>query len=141
MSKRFFLFLILAATGACGGRAPSSGAPEAMSASAQPSGRRNPSVITQDELKDPSLSGQSVLEVVRKLRPNFLTTRGIQSRNNPESGKVHASINGTAVLPLDYLRTMALAGVVEIQFLSPAAAMQRFGGAAQEGPVILVRTM
>ena len=140
MSKRFSLLLILAATGACGGRAPSSGGPEAVPASA-PSGRRNPSVITLDELKDPALSGQSVLEVVRKLRPNFLSTRGIQSRNNPESGKVHASINGTGVVPLDYLRTMALAGVVEIHFLNAAAAMQRFGGAAQEGPVILVRTL
>jgi hypothetical protein len=30
--------------------------------------------------------------------------------------------------------------VLEIQFLSVAAAMQKFGGAAREGPVILVRT-
>jgi hypothetical protein len=43
---------------------------------------------------------------------------------------VHASINGVAVVPLDELRTMLLAGVVEIRFLSAAAAMQRFGGAA-----------
>ena len=138
MSKHFILLLIVAATGACSKSAPSS---EAMPASAQPSGRRNASVITLDELLDPALSGQTVLEVVRKLRPNFLTTRGLQSRNNPEAGKVHVSINGSGVVSLDYLRTMALAGVTEIRLLSAAAAMQRFGGAAQEGPVILVVTM
>ena len=31
--------------------------------------------------------------------------------------------------------------VVEIRFLNPAAAMQKFGGSALEGPVILVKTM
>jgi hypothetical protein len=30
--------------------------------------------------------------------------------------------------------------VVEIRFLTPSQAMQRFGGAAREGPVILVKT-
>lgn len=94
-----------------------------------------------DELRDPGLAGQSVLEVVRKLRPNFLSSRGVQSRSNPEAGRVHASINGNGVVSLDELRTMHTAGVVEIRFLNAAAAMQRFGGAAQEGPVILVQTM
>lgn len=141
MSKGLSLFLFLAAAGACGGRAASSGAPEGLPASSQSSARRNPSVISTGELRDPALSGQSVLEVVRKLRPNFLSSRGVQSRNNPEAGQVHASINGAALVPLDYLRTMDSAGVVEIRFLNAAAAMQRFGGAAQEGPVILVRTM
>jgi hypothetical protein len=135
------VFLLLAATAACAGRAPSSGAPESTEPVAQSSVRRDPNVITLDELTDPSLAGQSVLEAVRKLRPNFLSTRGIQSRNNPESGRVHASVNGVSVVPVDELRTMLLAGVVEIRFLSAAAAMQRFGGAAQEGPVILVKTL
>jgi hypothetical protein len=103
--------------------------------------RRDPNVIMADELSNASLAGLSVFEVVRRLRPNYLSSRGVQSRNNPESGRVHASINGVGVVSIDELRTMVAAGVVEIRFLSPAAAMQRFGGAAQEGPVILVRTM
>jgi len=35
---------------------------------------------------------------------------------------------------------MHVASVLDIRFLDAAAAMQRFGGAAREGPVILVRT-
>ena len=135
------MLLLLAATGACAGRQPSSGATGDAAAASQQSGRRDPNVIGMDELSDPALRGQSVLEVVRSLRPNFLANRGVQSRSNPESGKVHASINGVGVVSLDELRTMHMAAVVEIRFLSAAAAMQRFGGAAQEGPVILVLTM
>lgn len=136
-SKSFRVLLLLAATGACAGRAPSSGA---AGETRESSVRRDPNVISMDELSDPALRGQSVLEVVRTLRPNFLVNRGVQSRSNPESGRVHASINGVSVVSLDELRPMHVAGVVEIRFLSAAAAMQRFGGAAQQGPVILVRT-
>jgi hypothetical protein len=128
----FQAVLLLAGTLACAGR-PSSTEGGAV--------RRDPNVIMADELSETSLAGMSVLEVVRRLRPNFLSTRGVQSRSNPESGRVHASINGNGVVSLDELRTMQTAGVVEIRLLSAAAAMQRFGGAAQEGPVILVRTI
>lgn len=131
--RSFGVALVLAATCACAGQGSSAGSPA--------SGRLNPSLITVEELRDPSLAGQSVLEVVRKLRPNFLSSRGVQSRNNPQSGQVHASINGVGVVSVEELRSMVLAGVVEIRLLSAAAAMQRFGGAAQEGPVILVITM
>jgi len=128
----FRAVLLLAATLACAGR-PSSTEGGSV--------RRDPNVILADELSETSLAGMNVLEVVRRLRPNFLATRGVQSQSNPESGRVHASINGNGVVSLDELRTMQTAGVVEIRLLSVAAAMQRFGGAAQEGPVILVRTI
>lgn len=145
LASKSFRVLLLAAlgalTGACAARAPSSGAAGDAPATSQSPARRDPMVIAMDELSDPALRGQSVLEVVRVLRPNFLSNRGIQSRVNPEAGRVHASINGIGVVSLDELRTMHLAGVVEIRFLNAAAAMQKFGGAAQEGPVILVRTM
>jgi hypothetical protein len=136
-SKSLCLLMLLTAVGACAGGKSSLGA----AGDTRSTVRRDPNVIAMDELRDPTLSGQSVLEAVRKLRPNFLSSRGVQSRANPESGQVHASINGISVVPLEELRTMQLEGVVEIRFLNAAAAMQRFGGAAQEGPVILVVTM
>ena len=58
----------------------------------------------------------------------------------PQAYGAAQSINGVGVVSVNELNNMVLAGVVEIRFLSAAAAMQRFGGASQEGPVILVLT-
>jgi hypothetical protein len=150
MSMRFFgTCLLLAAGAACS----SGGASRAESdASAQPetSVRRDRTVIRRDELADPAVAGRNVLEAVRSLRPQFLTVRGTHTLQDtatarrgmvdPEAGKVHASIDGTKVVSLDELASIPASSVMEIRFLTPAQAMQRFGGAAREGPVILVTT-
>ena len=109
---------------------------------------RDRNVITAEELAAPELQAQSVLEVIRRLRPNFLSVRGTQSclsstcsTNDVESGKVHASIDGNPVVSLSEIGTMHVANIVEIRFLDAAAAMQKFGGSAHEGPVILIKTM
>jgi hypothetical protein len=107
-------------------------------------------VITREELADPSVAGRNVLEVVRSLRPQFLTVRGTHTLQDTatarqgvvaqDAGKVHASIDGTKIVSIDELAGLSASSVVEIRFLTPAQAMQRFGGAAREGPVILVTT-
>lgn len=111
---------------------------------------RDRNVITQEELADPAVSGRNVLEVVRSLRPQFLTVRGTHTLQDtstarkgmvdPEAGKVHASLDGTKIVSVEELAGINANTVVEIRFLNPAQAMQRFGGAAREGPVILVKT-
>jgi len=127
--------VLLAATTACAGRAPSSEAREDRPA------RRQRDVITRDELSDPALRAQSVLEVVTLLRPHFLGDRGSHSFQPSAAGQVHVSIDGGRIMPLEELRGIHAVGVVEIRYLNAAAAMQKFGGAALEGPVILVLTM
>lgn len=107
--------------------------------------RRDKNVITQEELADPAVSGRNVLEAVRSLRPQFLTVRGTHtlqttSAADPETGKVHASLDGTKIVSVEELAGINANTVVEIRFLNPSQAMQRFGGAAREGPVILVKT-
>jgi hypothetical protein len=115
---------------------------------------RNRDIITRDELTSPNVSGLTVLDAVRSLRPQYLSVRGqntmpAKENNNPdgrqlvdqESGKVHASIDGVKVVAVEELASLRPGTVVEVRFLSPAAAMQRFGGAARQGPVILVKTM
>jgi len=42
---------------------------------------------------------------------------------------------------VEELKRLHVNGVVEIRLLGPAAAMQKFGGSAREGSVILVLTM
>jgi hypothetical protein len=148
--------LVVALAGACasgGGARTEAPAPESTT-SAQVSAtaaRRQRDVISRDELADPAVSGRNVLEVVRSLRPHFLTVRGghtLQDTStarkgvvDQEAGKVHASIDGSKIISIEELAGITAGSVLEIRFLSPSQAMQRFGGAAREGPVILVKTM
>ena len=129
--------LVLLVVGACAsGSAASAPAPSSL--------RRDPSVITQDELMDPAVGELTVYEAIQRLRPNFFSTRGTQTIANQgsgESGKVHASIDNAGVVELDQLKRIRASGVIEIRLLSPAAAMQRFGGSSKSGAVIAVRTM
>jgi len=150
--NRVAVCVLLAATTACAGRAPSSEGREERPA------HRERDVITSDELSDPALRALSVMDVVQLLRPHFLNDRGSHSipysgaggsdaekargaAVDPGTGKVHVSIDNGKILPLEELRGIHANGVIEIRYLNPAAAMQKFGGAALEGPVILVRTM
>jgi hypothetical protein len=119
-----------------------------MTADAQPvtpEARRDRDVITKDEMTRVNVGSQNVLEVVTSLRPAFLSVRGLHNvagaGGDPEAGKVHASIDGNKLIAVSELRSVLAGAVREIRYLSPSAAMQRFGGDAREGPVILVTTM
>ena len=105
-----------------------------------PTGRLQRDVITHAELSDPTIRDLTVLEVVRRLRPSFLADRGVQSKETPESGRVHASVDGIAVLPLDELQSIPVSAISEIRYLNPGAAQLKFGMRAYAGPVILVLT-
>lgn len=111
----------------------------------------NRDVITEADIAaDPALKAQSVLEVIRRLRPHFLTDRGTSGmtaqddRGNtygdPEAGKVHVSIDNARVSPLSELSALHAGNVVEIRFLNVAQAMQKFGTLSRQGPVIFVKT-
>lgn len=155
--NRLGMCVLVAASTACAGRAPSTNTSEDLMSRPLTSTRRQRDVISKEELSDPTVQSQSVLEVVRLLRPHFLNDRGSHGipysgsggtdadkarlAVDPGTGRVHASIDNGKVVSLDELKNLHVNGVVEIRYLSPAAAMQKFGGAALEGPVILVRTM
>ena len=147
---RLFLAVVTATATACASGGAAASAPgtspgEAPSTTA----RRDASIITQAELLDPALKSLNVYDAIKTLRPNFLSNRGTQTisfeGNNGlvdnESGKVHASIDNSGVLPVEELKRVPVTGVVEVRLLTPAAAMQRFGATAKQGAVIAVRTM
>ena len=136
--KTLCVFVLLTVAACAGGGAAPASAPAPSSL------RRDPSVITQDELIDPAVGDLTVYEAILRLRPNFFSTRGTQTIANQgsgESGKVHASIDNAGVVELDQLKRIRASEVIEIRLLSPAAAMQRFGGSSKSGAVIAVRTM
>ena len=122
----------------CSARTPVAGATDGPHSAPQ----RNRDLITQDDLSaDPILRAQSVLEVVRALRPHFLNDRGATALSDPEAGRVHASIDDGRIVPIGELNGMHANEVIEIQYLNASQALQKFGTAARQGPIILVTTM
>ena len=142
MRQRTIMMCLAFAVGAaCAGHGTPE--PDASPAGAPtPSRGRDRNLITRDELSEnPTMNAQSVLDAIRSLRPHFLTQRGKNSHSDDEAGKVHVSVDGARPTPIEELAMMHVASVLDIRFLDVATAMQRFGGAAREGPVILVRTI
>lgn len=139
--KTFCVMLLVVASSASTTGCASGGTPASSSSVQTPTTRRDRDVITRAELADPGMSALSVYEAIQSLRPNFLSRRGTQGLLSNESGRVLASIDGAAVIALEELKRLLVNGVVEIRLLSPAAAMQKFGGSAKQGAVILVSTM
>ena len=136
-SKTSWMFLLAAAVACASGGAP----PSTTEASPPPAARRDRNVITMEDLADPSISVLSVYEAIRILRPHFLSNRGSQSTRDPEAGRVHAAIDAGGIVSVEELKQLHVNGVLEIRLLDAAAAMLRFGGAANQGAVIVVRTM
>ena len=104
-------------------------------------------MITSAELSKPELGSQSLLNVIRSLRPTYLVNRGQQSvscattggcSDATDEGMVHASVDNGRIVRLEELEAIHVATVQEVRYLNPAAAMNKFGGAARSGPVILV---
>jgi hypothetical protein len=143
--KHFASCALVVASAACAGKAPApetGGAPEQQGAPG-----RNRDVITAAELSKPELGSQSLLNVIRSLRPTYLVNRGQQSvscattggcSDANDEGTVHASVDNGRIVRLEELEGIHVATVQEVRYLNPAAAMNKFGGAARSGPVILV---
>ena len=120
----------------CSPRTPVAGATDGQRSVSQ----RNRDLITQDDLST-DLRAESVLEVIRTLRPHFLNDRGTAALSDPEAGRVHASVDDGRIVPIGELNGMHGSEVIEIRFLNASQALQKFGTAARQGPIILVTTM
>ena len=138
MSIRVARVCALLALSAC---ASTAGSAAGVGAATPQAASRDRNLISQEELSAPDVRARSVLDYIRTARPHFLTQRGKNSHSDAEAGKVHVSIDNGRILPVEELQNIHAGTVIEIRYLEPSAAMQKFGGAAREGPVILVRTI
>lgn len=129
--------LLVSALGCASAATPATGS--TASTNAAPAKRRNVDVITAEELTDPSVNTGNVLDAIRRLRPQFLATRGSMSVMNSSAGSTHVSIDGSALQAMTTLSQMQASEVAEIRYLSPSDAAQRFGTGAASGAVILVK--
>ena len=144
-SRKLLVCLALSASAACASAKTGS----SVAADETPRVNRDRNLITQAEIDaNASLKASSALDMVKALRPQYFTDRGTQTvmdknagtSQDPEAGSVHASINGGRIVSVNDLADLHGSEVLEVRFLNSAQAMQRFGTAARQGPIILVNT-
>ena len=104
----------------------------------QPKAKKDPYVITKDELMDPSITSRDALTALRHLRPNFFTYRGPTTPNDYTAGHTQISQDYGPLRPVDELAAMNTMTFVEVRFLNAEAATGRFGLNANGGPVIVL---
>jgi hypothetical protein len=135
--RRRFLVVLLLAGAAC---APKSTSASAGATSVTPRVRKNPDVISQEELRDPTIAGVDAMTAIRQLRPAFFRNRGPQSFTNATAGQVQVSQDYGPLQPVSQLSTVDTRSLVEVRYLNANDAQNRFGINANGGPVIVVMT-
>ena len=97
----------------------------------------NPNILTAAEIARGAASQGTAYDALRRLRPQFLQTRG-QPESAGTEPSILVSIDGGSLTRVDALQSIAATMVREIRYLNASEALQRFGLLAQNGPVILV---
>jgi hypothetical protein len=136
-ARRRFLVALLAVGAAC---AQSSSGTSTASAPGSVRVRKNPDVISQDELRDPTVAGVDALTAIRQLRPAFFRNRGPQSFSNATAGQVQVSQDYGPLQSVNNLSAIDTRSLVEVRYLNANDAQSRFGINANGGPVIVVLT-
>lgn len=94
-------------------------------------------MITADEIDRANAS--NAYEIVERLRPAFLRTRGAESLQNPTPPTPIIYLDGMRYGTLQTLASVPAIGIVSIQYLNAIDATQRFGF-GNEGGAILITT-
>jgi len=106
----------------------------------QPKAKKNPYVITREELMDPAITSRDALTALRHLRPNFFTYRGPTDPIDYKAGHTQVSQDYGPLQALSALAAVDTRSLVEVRYLNANDAQNRFGINANGGPVIVVMT-
>ena len=136
-ARRRFLVALLVVGAAC---AQSSASTSSGTTAAAPRVRKNPDIISQDELRDPTIAGADAMTAIRQLRPAFFRERGPQSFQNAAAGKVQISQDYGPLQAVGNLTSIDTRSLVEVRYLNANDAQNRFGINANGGPVIVLLT-
>jgi hypothetical protein len=129
--------LVIGASCARSTSSTTSGAQEGAAARAEQISK-NPNIISQQELLDPSIMSLDLASAIRRLRPSFFRSSGPQSFSNGSAGSVQYSHDFGPLLPISQLSSLNTMAIVEIRYLDVNAAQNRFGINANGGPVIVL---
>ena len=138
LSRRLSLVVLLAAGAACAQKTASTSSTVAPQGSSR--ARKNPDVISQEELRDPTIAGTDAMTAIRQLRPAFFRTRGPMSFQNTTAGQVQVSQDYGPLQSVNALSAVDTRGLVEVRYLNANDAQNRFGINANGGPVIVLVT-
>jgi len=135
-TRRTFAALLLLAGAACSSQPK----PATIGQSGAPAERvrRNPNVISREELQDPAVAGGDAMTTIRQLRPAFFRNRGPQSFSNASAGTVQISQDYGPLQPVGQLSSLDTRSLVEVRYLDANDAQSRFGINANGGPVIVL---
>ena len=97
-------------------------------------GRRNPDLLVGTELH--SQPGISLYDQIRRVRPRWLSTRGVNSPTQANDGIV-VYHNGVRLGGVSNLRDFIVDAVESVQFLSGPEAASRFGLDHQYGAILV----
>lgn len=134
-------FGLVAAACASGG---SSSSPAAASGAASSTGRRgNANLITESEIAGANL--ETIYDVIERLRPNMLRTRGqvgrLSGATDTESGasssRIRVYLNGSSIGDASMLRGIQAASVKQVDYLSSSDATTRFGTGHDAGAILI----
>ena len=131
-TRGLLVALLLLSASCAGSSTPEAGTPK-------PVVDRN--VISNEELQNPVLRGMDAMRAIQYLRPAFFRASGPQSFVNANAGMTQFSMDYGPLQPLSHLTalpSLSLQMVYEIRYLDLNDAQNRFGIAAQNGPVIVV---
>jgi hypothetical protein len=137
-SRRLSLVVLLVAGAACAQKTASTSSTVAPQGSSR--ARKNPDVISQEELRDPTIAGTDAMTAIRQLRPAFFRTRGPMSFQNTTAGQVQVSQDYGPLQSVNALSAVDTRGLVEVRYLNANDAQNRFGINANGGPVIVLVT-
>lgn len=112
----------------------------AAASSSGATGDRRSQVITQKEVSASGMSG-SAFEVITRLRPNFLVSRGQTTLNNGQSVSAYPNVylDGVAFGDINTLRNIDSAQIGEIRLYQAWEAQTKFG-MGNNGGVISITT-
>ncbi len=99
---------------------------------------RDPNVITAAQLANEN--SPNVYDAIQHLRPEMLRphlANASSSINSPQDYTVHVYMDSNRLGGISDLRTIPVATVKEIRYLTPEQAMQRFGSGNAGGVIVL----
>jgi hypothetical protein len=116
-----------------------SGAPQGASeaAGAPTATRRDPNVISAEEIA--ASKENDLYSAIQRLRPAFLSTRGMTSLGNASQEFVQVYVDGSRVGDINSLRQIRPEDVKEIRHLTAAEATQAYGTGNTMGAIVVTR--
>ncbi len=100
-------------------------------------GLRNRSVLTLEEIELDKAGGRSAYDLIARLRPEYLRSRGSSSllTNEPTTAMVY--VDEMRFGDLASLRTFSAAQIYRVQYINAADATTRFGSDHLGGAILI----